>query len=77
MEIRKCVCDYCKKDILKKKGFYVGIKKYFSYPDWEQLFGFDSLDLCPDCFNKIFEPVLSKRKQNEEGENNDKTYDLR
>lgn len=77
MNINKCICDYCKKDIFEKKGFCVEIKKYFSYPVWGQLFGFDSLDLCPDCFNKIFEPVLSKRKQNEEGENNDKTYDLR
>ena len=71
------MCDYCKKDISEKKGFRIEIKKYFSYKVWGGLFGFDSLDLCPDCFNKIFEPVLSKRKQNEDGENSDKTYDLR
>lgn len=70
MNINKCICDYCKKDISEKKGFRIEIKKYFSYLVWGQLFGFDSLDLCPDCFNKIFEPVLSKRKQNEESENN-------
>mgnify|MGYP004649710859 FL=1 len=64
----KCICDYCKKDISKKKGFCVKIKKYFFYPFEGGLSGFDSLDLCPDCFNKIFEPVLSKRKQNEEDE---------
>lgn len=77
MNIEKCICDYCKKDIFKKEGVCVEIKKYYFYQVCGQMSGSDSLDLCPDCFNKIFEPVLSKRKQNEEGENNDKTYDLR
>lgn len=64
--MKKYICDCCKKDIFKKKGVCVEIKKYFSYPVWGQIAGFDYIDLCPDCFNKIFEPVLSKRKQNED-----------
>lgn len=68
MRQRKCICDYCKKDIFDKKGVCIESKKYFRYPEWGQMFDFDSFDLCPDCFNKIFEPVLSKRKQNEESE---------
>ena len=68
--MKKYICDYCKKDISGKKGICVDVKRYFRYAKLGQtLVGYDSLDLCPDCFNKIFEPVLSKRKQNEESEN--------
>lgn len=64
--MKKYICDCCKKDIFGKPGVTIDKRTYFRYPEWGQMFGFDSFDLCPDCFNKIFEPVLSKRKQNEE-----------
>ena len=68
--MKKYICDCCKKDIFGKKGYYVEPIEYIRYPDFKEMPDGNSFDLCPDCFNKIFEPVLSKRKQNEESENN-------
>lgn len=75
--MKKYICDCCKKDMPDGNLVKIEARRYICYPGYRGMSNSTSFDLCFGCYDKIFEPVLSKRKQNEEGENNDKTYDLR